>query len=391
LSAFNLSAQENLNSDQFFEQAFEQLSEAGLKENVSIKFPWIEELQFRTETRDFDFDRQEYTLRLSPSTPKKIKAQEALLSHYQSSPDQKSSRALQKVISSLYLDWLSLYFINQELEMLDELEIIWNDKKTILQKLIGQHNIDFKDLISLEKDKNELAQLRYELQLELKTILSLYSQDDGIDPDFSPLPSYDHIEATIKKLSAESLMASATADPLYAYKQEELLKEIALEEAEGNQYFDFIQLRYRGPHENFWEERLAVGLGFQWPNDGNRKLKLAELKMEQDLLVQEKELENNESLREATISRTKLEQRIDKAKHFANLKAQEATELEKISKAIQQKQGFDPMIILDLKESAISSRIKILDYEKDVFEEYVKYLSSLGKLGAMPFVNYLKA
>ena len=385
-----LMAQTKLNSDAFFESAFNQMTTYKSSGNEPIKFPWIEDLQLRSETRDFDFDQQEYTLRLSPSTPKKIKAQAALLSHYQSSPDEASTKALQKVISNLYLDWLSLYFINEELALLDKLETIWTDKKTILQKLIGQYDIDFKDIISLEKDKNELTQLRYELQLESASILSLYSTDNAVDLDFSRIISIEDIEENLRALAEQRLTQSSLPDASFTHKQEELLKEIALEEAESQQYFDFIQLKYQGPHTDFWRERVSLGIGFQWPNDGNRKLKLAELKMEQNLLQQEKAIDDKETLQETNLLRSKLERRLYKAQHYANLKKQEAQELESIAKAIQQKQGYDPMMILDIKENTISNHINILNYNKDVYEAYVKYLSGLGKLGGLPFVNYLR-
>lgn len=58
-----------LSSDAFFREALQGLSAAEIIQVNPVDFPWLEGLDLRTETRDFDLDQQEITLRISPSTP----------------------------------------------------------------------------------------------------------------------------------------------------------------------------------------------------------------------------------------------------------------------------------------------------------------------------------
>ena len=70
---------------------------------------------------------------------------------------------------------------------------------------------------------------------------------EEVNLDFSDLISIDGIAALLEQNEWES---NILADAETAYEQEVLARELALEEAENKQVIDFMQLRYRGPHED---------------------------------------------------------------------------------------------------------------------------------------------
>ena len=95
-----------LSSDAFFREALQGLSAAEIIQVNPVDFPWLEGLDLRTETRDFDLDQQEITPRISPSTPKKRRAQTALLNHYGRMDTEDQAEFYADVILNLYGDWI---------------------------------------------------------------------------------------------------------------------------------------------------------------------------------------------------------------------------------------------------------------------------------------------
>jgi len=384
------SAQATLDSDDFFQKVIVDWQIEGTLTGDFPKFPWVEEYVFRTETRDFNFDEQEYTLRVSPSTPKKRKAQAALRHHYYDRPNQEYEKRNLELAANLYVDWLDLYFIEQEKGYLTELSEVWNDKKTINEKLIGTFDFDFDDLVQLETESTKLEQTNFRLELEQNELQDMY----GIESDVLDHSDLVTMEEILTKLAQDILTETASGKngrDQIAYKREGVEKEIALEEAEGRQIFDFAQLRYRGPHEDLYRERIAVGIGFKLPNSGNRKLKIAELQAE----LQELNLETNADTETQALkiseAKDKLITKIKLAQNYSRLIEKEEVSLQNLGDIIQKKSGFNPLLILDINEKILESKIKELDYKEEVYFDYIKYLALTGQLTSAPFINYLKA
>jgi len=129
----------------------------------------------------------------------------------------------------------------------------------------------------------------------------------------------------------------------------------------------------------------------KFPNSGNRKLKVEELRLEQEELDQELNQELAEVETNFYKARNTLLRKIKLSKNFNKLSKSEAQELNKIIELIQKRQGFDPLLILDIKEALLKSQLEEIKYNQEVYLEYIQYLSESGKLGQSPFVNYLKA
>ncbi len=382
---------QSIDSDAFMQSTIENLQATNNFALDKIRFPWVEEIQFRTETRDMDFEQQEYTLRLSPSSIKVRRAQQALLNHYQNPPNVDAVKSNEQTIRAIYVDWLNLYFIDQERKLLDSLSLIWGDKKLINTKLMQSYEIDVQDLVRLEVDKNNLSLSQFELGLERGQLADIYDLRDKT-LDHSKMISLEEIESTVEELHLMNNSIAVIDDELeYQYEKEGIQKEMQMEQAESRKFFDFGQLRYRGPHADLLEERISVGLGFSFPRSGNRKLKIAELMIEQQQLDAEHASDRAESSLEIAELFSELRHNLELARNYTSLIAKERVELQKLAKVVEQKQGYNPMVLLDIKESLLSRKVKQLEYEQDVYIDYIKLLSMLGKLSESPFVNYLKA
>ena len=229
---------QSVGSDEFFKKSLSNLHQLEVLTLDPISFPWIEEIDLRTETRDFDLDQQEITLRISPSTPKLRKAQAALMTHYGSAPDKDSADQYGEVVLNLYGDWLSLYFIERQLAITDSLAIILGDRKKVLERQLGRLDINLGELVELETDRNDLKQEVFELELERRTLMERYDLS-AEDISFRELISLEDLKANFEGHKNSMLAQQLSSDPnrhqpgeKAQWERAGIEKEIALEEAE---------------------------------------------------------------------------------------------------------------------------------------------------------------
>ena len=374
-----------LSSDAFFREALQGLSAAEIIQVNPVDFPWLEGLDLRTETRDFDLDQQEITLRLSPSTPKKRRAQTALLNHYGRMDTEDQAEFYADVILNLYGDWISLYFMDKQAELQDSLILVMEDKQKVLDRKMNAADIDLDDLFDHQVDLGEALQARYELKVDRQALQDRYGLEDwgGIAEG---LKEIDDMSRMIRQ---HQLVTGQYNDT--AWKSEEINREIALEEAERDQYFDFLQFRYRGPSEDLFRERFSLGLGFQWNNNGNRDLKVARLLHEKRLLEAENKSDAEASKLALMQVTEELRLEMDKLTHFVELNKKERLQLTRIGEIAMKKSGFDPILLLDIKEHMLESKMTELEMMEDLYFLYLKFLSMIGMLSQTPFVNHIKA
>ena len=396
LFAKGLMAQ-SVGSDEFFKKSLSNLHQLEVLTLDPISFPWIEEIDLRTETRDFDLDQQEITLRISPSTPKLRKAQAALMTHYGSAPDKDSADQYGEVVLNLYGDWLSLYFIERQLAITDSLAIILGDRKKVLERQLGRLDINLGELVELETDRNDLKQEVFELELERRTLMQRYDLS-AEDISFRELISLEDLKANFEGHKNSILAQQLSSDPnrhqpgeKAQWERAGIEKEIALEEAEMRQVFDFLQFRYRGPDADPFREKFSVGLGLTLPNSGNRKLKVASLVQEKRLLDREINLNAKERIGKISAIGQELNLGIEKADHFFQLKDEERKNLDELEALIKSKLGFDPQVVLKINEHKLRESLEGLNYLEEIYFDYLKYLSANGLLSSVPFVNHLKA
>jgi hypothetical protein len=386
LFPFLVISQQTIDADQFFAMGMSTFQQGEKISRADIKFPWIEQYEFRTETRDFDFDQQEYTFRISPSTSKIRKAQKALYQQMNEAPDFESEAVFCDFLLSLQYDWLSLFILNEHKIVLEQLAIVLDDKRTIYERMAGTFDFDVEKLVKLETAKSDLAIALNEIDLENNFILGKYNIVNQT-LDFN---NFATIETITNEVNQSMTNAANLLDPEIAYDKQMLIKEYALEEAEKKQLIDFAQLRYVGPHSDLFKERLSLGLGFQIPNSGNRKLKMQELQIRQDELDREAKRELNEQ--HGSINELKRELRRDMLAftHFQKTMNEERDQLTTLAKQVIQKEGTSPLFLIDIEERYLSTQIKSLKKKEDLFSNYLELLDQSGKICQQPFVNYLR-
>jgi len=376
---------DRINSSEFLSQTFVIAERSPVIENQSIRFPWIEQYDIRTETRDLDFEKQEYTLRLDPSSRKKRNAYKALYQMYTANPDLRAYDFQNEKIYSAYRSWVTLYFIEKRNLISEELQILYADKALLSERKLNASEISFKELIDVELSNTDLEIKSFDDALLTDFFLVKYAMENKL-LDFTDMISIEEVLLTV-----ESMVAAESGSELekYNYDQEIINREIAIEKAEGKHYFDFLQFKYQGPHDDLLAERFSIGMGAEIPNTGTRKLKIEELKLKQ--LELERDYENDKQEVNIAMSETKAEIILEiKSLMFKKeVRIQQAKRLEVIGQKVQTQEGYDPEILLDIKEKKLKSSLNILDLEESIYEDYIKLLAESLQLFKQPFQNHL--
>ncbi len=375
-------AQPTINTKAFLEISLAKWEESTKGKSITssttsnLKFPWIENLQFRTETRDFDENQQEYTLRFSPSGFKKRKALKGISDYIHQKPDFEQEDIYCDAVANLQTDWVALYLIQTNLDLLTEMQTVLKDRQQVYEKMLGALEVDFDDLVRLQTDKSDLAIASNDLQLEQQILLEKYGLKGAV-LDFSDLVRMKDIANLLEE---KSLIPNILADAQIVYEQELLARELTLEKAENKQLFDFMQVRYRGPHDDLLNEKLSIGLGFQFPNSGDKKLKIAELQLEQAELELEQKRKREEIETETTENQQFLSKLLQSYQFYEKTTTEERQELQNLSTQIAKQQGFDPLLLLDIEERHVETQLKLLRKREEVLFGYLQFLEESERI-----------
>ncbi len=381
-------SQQTINATQFFDNGLAGFVQAEKTTGKKVNFPWIDQYELRTETRDFDLGKQEYTLRVSPSSGKIRKAQKAFYEELINAPDFDAQEIFCDLALVLQDDWLSLFILNENQSVMDELVVILKDKQTIYERMMGTYEFNPQKLLRLQTEKSDLEITLNEIKLEKDFLLNKYGIE-GQEIDFGDFATVESISEYLAN-NVLSQNQSTITDVEVEYKKQLLLKEMELESSEEKRLIDFAQIKYTGPHDDLIQERISIGMGIQFSNSGNTKLKMQELKLQQEELERESERDIQKIQTRSVAFENKLQRDIQTYFLFQKTMQEEKTQLEEMSSKISQKEGTSPLFLLEIKERHLFMKAKSLNKKEDLLRDYLKYLHQSGKMcESATFTNYL--
>ena len=369
-------AQATVNTQSFF--GFEsETAPAPAPEGRNVRMPWFESYDLRTETRDFDFDRQEYTFRVSPSTRRKVRAQESLYRHLELAPNFDAADDRCEALADRYADWVELYFLSLESELLVQLEEVRTDQWTVLNRLAGTLDFNWSELVKIREEQTDL-QVDYLTVEDQKAHFFAIYELEGKRLDFTDLIPLAEVRERVRKTEI------TPSDTETAYELETINRELELERAEQKQYFDFAQIKYQGPHENPANERLSVGLAVQLPNSGNQKIKVREMELKAEALRQEQSRDAQEAVADFASRRQLLQEGFGRYDTFSGLYLREKQELEELSQRLAEKEGVDPLPLLEIKARSLRNELKLLRLQAELYSAYLDLMERNGDICAGP-------
>lgn len=381
-------SQTSLTSTQFLQQ---QIALFPTQEtNPSFKAPFLDEIELRTETEEFDLEQQELVLRFSPISQEVRQAQKA----YFDAKVYRNTLSFQEwemeQLEQAYEWWIDQYFIHLEIEKSEQLLVVFKDKKKVLQKQRYASNFKLADLIEIESDINDLVLKLEQLQNE-KTQTTPLPLPDISDRQllWDDLVTPEQIAILIPNTASSSVINTHLLNQEFQARQQEMETEYQLEIAEKNQVLDFVQIRQAGDDDDFWRERISLSMGIQFPLKGNQKLDLEELKVEQGQNAAEHQLELQQLKLKIAAKGQEIKNSLSAWYRFLEVKQREQENAQILVNNFSQQEGISPLMLLEVKELEYKNELKAIDLQEDIYENFVEWLVMTGYLGRKPRVNYL--
>lgn len=353
--------------------------------------PLFEKLEFRTETNDFDWRKQEFLLRVSPNSRRQQKTQQQYQQTVKNMTAMEKDAAWSKAIKDRYELLTNFIFYNEILEIKEKQKILYKDKFTLLQRSTALPNFDILELIDAE-DK-EQTNLRQILDLEnsiitfQKSMQRLYDTEEGIFIDSEMLIQVDQINIILNEIEIAEIYRHPSLEVLSANMYNNML-EYEWEEAKSRFSLGYFQVKYGfDPQENL-RKNISIGFGFDIPLKGAARLDLNKLQV--NILEAESQYKNADN--ELTDKKYSLYQQLNNLikkyelvyDQLDNSQAEFALkEYSKIAEA-------SPKAMLKLRENTLSKELMLMELNYEIVLTFIQYLDLSGYLIKKPFRNYLR-
>lgn len=352
--------------------------------------PLVEEMEFRTESDRFELNRQEYLFRMSFNNRKARKIQDRITKNNIHLYELKSIILEESKTIDRYENIVNLYFIQLELEYLENEKIILEDKKVIYQKMIANAlvvNVD--NLLKVDEDIYEIEREILQHQLQKEEILRQLFPETTISSD-AQIDTIDWISMPTMQMVLRNTKDSLINNIAQIVQQAKIDSEqlnYDLENAESKKFLDFVQLKYAGRNEEQKYRELALGIGFTIPTRSSARLELNEAtldvfdeKYKQELL--DFELEEDLAKYYAEFDALVKEHQLVQAQISDK-------QLESLFKKYSKTGSLPPLTLLQLKNRFLKNQWELKKIEKEACLIFLETLRIKGILTQRPGINYL--
>lgn len=383
-------AQQSVSTTQLLQQAWTQpATDARIQflDTEKQTLPVVEKLEVRTETDEFDWERQELTFRTSFNGFKARKAQQTLVNKTKQKYETQNRIAQQELMATYYQLLLAWHYEDKEIALLQAQQRILEDKKRLFEAELKQNTqtISIENYLKIEKDLYELGLSQLKAEQKKLSFIKLL----GLDVTTAyQLDTTDWV--TVAQMQA--IIAQGGADlnqhPDYAYQQAKVdfaQAEWGLEKANAQKVLDFAQVRYASKKEFQFNTAVSVGVGINLPFTFASRVDLNEAQL--DVLEEtEKVYRLEEELaqkQQAAVAEFEANQQA-----YAYVKAYiENNEQVEVLEGHLDNANVSLWTILELKEDQLDAQEELLDLEYKLSELYLEILELRGALSGQ--INYL--
>lgn len=391
-----LSAQQKVNSSTVLANTFatnpsgKEMEGLLFLKNNNHQLPWYDKMEFRTETDELDFERQEYLFRLSLNSKKEIDAYKKLHAANLKMYDIENSILKNELLTKRYEHLVTWYYTQGELSLLEKKKILLEDKKKVLQKMADNALVvDVEKLLENNEDLQDLG--RAILQLEHQAKFSMTQLNYAIEEEATP-----NLDAT-DWISVEQMKAVIQELPLHPANNQELhlqqaktayaFSEQDIETAEAKKIFDFVQLKYAGRGNTSLQKEFSIGMGFNIPTKASGRLKRNKATLQYFDEKQEAKILEQELIDNIKISLADFSALVDEYEMIQGYIQNEA--LEKKAEKYLQQGDVDIQTILSIKAMMLKNDRTLYKIEHKICTRYLQLLAYSGALHQTPTLNYL--
>ncbi|MCB0640722.1 MAG: TolC family protein, partial [Phaeodactylibacter sp.] len=355
------------------------------------KLPLIDKLEFRTETDELDWNRQEYLFRLGLNGLREKKAQRL---YYESEVELLQARKDKYTYNQLAARFYPIaewHYADRQLQVLYDQALLLDDQHTYFQNMLANGLApEVKEL--LEQDEARFALEQNQLQQEQRKKRAqqfLFPENHTGTPE---LDTNQWISVAQMQQWVDTALTDVFEHPDYQVqlaRQQRAAATYDLERARQAKVLDFVQLRYAGRDNLELPQEFSFGISFNIPTKGTRRVDVAEAALEQqeaafDQIVLEVELQ--EALQEALANfQLNLEQYPLLRQFLADNTS------EKLLESYRDAGRLSPLDWLRWEEKKLRQQRNLIELEARLCRRYLDLLSLKGQLGAAPYRNYLSA
>ena len=370
-----LYGQQEVTIDEIVAKVYEQNTEFTAD---AYKLPWIEELNVRSETRDWKLRKQSYSLRLRPVSLGERRASSQLYNSWQQELVYLKLDEVYDQVADIHELWIDQDFISRQIELKKQILALLSDVEKVNAK---QSLIDANKLPLLMAVKSRIAKINNGIILDQKRrydklrAISEQAQGDYI-LEADSIDVKEYIQSAKESLLATNRPYISNSDML---DLQVLRNEMELEKAENNRVLDFVSLEYRGPHDKYLEERVSLGMSFNLPFFNGNQLSIAKIKVEQEQEQYKIEKVKQESLAKLTKIRESIFSNVFEYNSYNKLYSEiEAENLQLISN-MERQAIINPSIKLNHRIQVIENKLSLLKIQESIVKNYLEYLRATDK------------
>lgn len=355
---------------------------------INYNLPLVKSLELRTETRDFVFDRQEYSIRVKPNTLRAITHQKKVFQNKVDEVSIENQIYFNNALKERYQLLVDYIFTVKMEALIIQNKLLLKDKLQVISQDIYDTNFDVKDLIDTEEQlldaelkadnlKNQLSDIGVMIQYYLNTdnTSATVLFDDLIKPE------------QIINWSVNSAIPESQRIKLQRLELLMIQDEMQLSKLKSEQIFDYFQAKYGGRNTIIFEEKFSLGMGLNIPFFGNSRIKKADyyfdkLKKETKLNEEIKRFETELSLSQKEYNEAII--------NYQNLISQvEKSSVVSLLETYKKMEGVSPLLLLKLKILQHKKLIAALKSEHEMYRKFIGLLAQNETLFQKPLKNYL--
>ncbi len=371
-------------------QAFQQELAFFSDNERQLSIPVVEEVEFRTETHEFNPALQEYAVRLQFNSGRQIRVQRQVNQREYELRLLQQSGQLEELLYNRYEVLIDTWHQQSYATFLQARQRHLADQDRLIQaRILEDGENSYQDWLQLQDERLNLSQKQELISRRLAASYQLYDAWLPANVDTVLLNdwlSIEQVESNFRQLQADTIVL-----PLRVAEQEIERQLVALEleaeEAEDRNWLNFLQVRYRGrDNGNPFSEELTIGAGIALPFRTANSVKKQYLQLE-ELEETNRGRERSEAwLQNLQAAESSLAAQLE---NYRRLHAEREEFNNRFGIEALQSQGISRAeVYLQAAEGLLKRDELLLDQERRIYEEYLDLLLLSNKLTARPWRNY---
>ncbi len=356
----------------------------------SFNLAYVEKLEFRTETNEFDWRKQEFLVRASPNSRKHVKTQRQYQKTVSYITQMELAIAKNQALRKRYDLIVDVIYLKEILSLKNKYAQLLSDKVTLLRRSISLADFDVMELIEAEDD------VQKNVRETMDIMNAIITTDNSIQRIFPLLEekgieNVNFITVNDIKLFLKKSNISKVVHPqleVQSGKVYNKMLEYEWEVAKTKFSLGFVQAQYGYDSNDNFRKSFSIGIGFDIPFKSMGRIELNEL----EISIHENESEFRNLKNEISEGRFRQRQELENLIRKYDLVNQQLKEgqSEYALKEYQKIAEAPPKAIVKLRENTLRTELLLKTLEYNIVQTYIEYLDYAGLIGQEPFRNYLE-